>query len=156
MSCYIEESRQWVFPTVQEFWESNITGRLPGPHAIIDRDYGFWGKLSKGLTDDSIAALKNCGKDVGADVLALCITIEQVHSEGREHNFRRSSNPPPRTGKFDRFMDEVESFAKDAGLRLILIDKVATEFLRDKFLRRGYEAIEYSWRGNPDYIIDIQ
>ena len=156
MSYYIENSRQWVFPTVQEFWESNLKGRPPGPHAMIDKDYGFWGKLSKGLTGDAIEALKSYGNNIDADILALCITVEQVHSEGREHNFRRLSNPPPRTGKFDRFMDEVESLAKNSGLQLILIDKVATEFLRDKFLRRGYEVIEYGWRDNPDYIIDIQ
>ena len=67
-----------------------------------------------------------------------------------------TSNPPPRTGKFNRFMDEVESFAKDSGLRLILPDKVATEFLRDKLFRRGYVVIDYGWRENPDYIMQVQ
>ena len=52
-------------------------------------------------------------------------------------------------------MDEVETFAKASGLRFVLADKVENKFLREKFARRGYVEIPYSWR-HPDYLLDLQ
>ena len=155
MGYYLEEVRQWVFDSVYEFWQSDIPGKYPGPSAIVEKDYEFWAKLSKGLTDDAFNKLKDSCVVLDNETQRLSLTVEQVHNPSREHNFRCLADPPPRTGNFDRFMDEVESFAKESGLRLILIDKVATKFLRGKFLRRGYKIIDYGFRENPDYIMEV-
>ena len=60
---------------------------------------------------------------------ANTLMVMQVHNSDRSRNWERCDPPPPRTGKFDRFMDEVEAVALRAGCRFVWVDSVANEFL---------------------------
>ena len=136
----------WTFKTVRDFWLSDVNGRSPGANVHVNKDYGFWGKLSKGLTEDAGQLIGDQGDE------GLCITVESVVNPDRTGNWTCCQNPPPRTGKFDRFMDEVEAVAREFNLRFVLVDKVDNTFLRKKFERRGYQRIDYQGVENPDYI----
>ena len=62
-------------------------------------------------------------------------------------------NPPPRTGRFSAFMDEVESVAARTECRHVWVEKVANEFLPEKLENRGYKSLnDPDGFPNPDYV----
>ena len=62
-------------------------------------------------------------------------------------------NPPPRTGMFSAFMDEMEEVASRAGCRHVWVEKVANEFLPEKLENRGYRGLNHAdGFPNPDYV----
>ena len=81
------------------------------------------------------------------------LIIVQVDNLDRTANWRRLENPPPRTGMFSAFMDEVEEVAASAGCRHVWVEKVANEFLLEKLESRGYRRREDpNGFSNADYV----
>ena len=126
-----------LFDTVEEFWEAEVR---EDEIAWVERD-GFQGWLAKGVVGDGpLGNLKTT--DRGPRCRYNAIIVRQLHNPCRYWNWEFSPNPPPRTGRFDAFMDEVESVAVRSGLQFVRIEKVANEFLPSKFEGRGYKRIE--------------
>ena len=94
MAEYVEKSGNREFSTVQEFWESDIQGNLPGPTAFVVKSYGFLGQLSKGLTDDVVNTLRKDDIELSPDNQSLCITVRLVQNPCRPYNPRRRESPP--------------------------------------------------------------
>ncbi len=119
------------FDSVQEFLASNAThGRS------FKNNRRFFGTLRK----DTIS---------GEERTYSVLKVTHIVNRDRTRNWRTSPDPPQRTGLLEAFMDEVENSSREAGFEVVWIDLVATEFLRPKFVRRGYQPIQGD--GNPCY-----
>lgn len=145
-----EASGWWFFDSVQEFWESE---GLEGMTACVERDR-FWGRLDKGvmIIEDSMAR-ELTGEELQQGCQPNTLMVVQLENRDRSGNWRRLSTPPPRTGKFDAFMDEVEEVAIRFGCQFVWVDQVVSDFLPEKFERRGYQRIEnFAHRPQPDFV----
>ena len=135
----------WWFDTVREFWEAQgLEGRI----TCVKKD-GFWGILEKGVMDDGGLRRATANDKRGHNRSA--IVVKQVHNENRPGNYECLVPIPPRTGKFDAFMDEVEATADLLGLQYVWVKSVFNKFLPSKLLRRGYRRIDRGF-GHPDFI----
>ena len=143
-----EITKMWVFDSVQEFWDSKVSGWLP---ASVQQG-SFVGLMLKGIVDNgNLRELRR--EDVKSGTRPDTLIVVQVQNSERVWNWDRLKDPPPRTGKFSAFMDEVEEVAVRAGCRHICVEKVANGFLPEKLENRGYERLD-SPDGfpNPDYV----
>ena len=144
---YVEVTKHWHFNSVQDFWEAED---LDGQAAYV-RKGRFQGKLQKGLTDDG--KLREFRRvDMERGIEAGTLIVLQVLNLDRASNYDRMQPPPPRTGLFSAFMDEVEEVAIQAGCRRVWVEDVYNEFLPEKLERRGYQKIPGSGNPNPDYV----
>ena len=117
----------------------------------IDRD-GFFGRLQKGLLEKA-SVRKLTSERLAQGKLPNTLTVMQVHNSDWSRNWERRDPPPPRTGKFDQFMDEVEAVALRAGCRFVWVDSVANEFLPAKLERRRYRRVQHECDfPSPDYV----
>ena len=138
---------RWNFDTVQEFWEDQGSGRLP---ASV-RQGSFVGKLLKGIVENGrLRELRS--EDAASGIQPDTLIVVQVQNLERTRNWDRSANPPPRTGLFSAFMDEVEEVAIRAGCH-VWVEKVANGFLPEKPEARGYRRLDDPYGfPNPDYV----
>lgn len=143
-----EITKQMVFDSVREFWDSGVSGRIP---ASVQHGR-FVGQVLKGIVENGkLRPLQP--KDVASRTQPDTLIVAQVDNLDRTPNWRRLENPPPRTGMFSAFMDEVEEVAAGAECRHVWVEKVANEFLPEKLERRGYRRIEDpNGFSNPDYV----
>ena len=139
-------TKQWTFDTVQEFWDSQVVGWFPASvqHGCIV------GQVLKGIVDEG--RLRKMRKvDVESGRRPDTLIVSQLLNLDRTWN--RLDRPPPRTGLFSAFMDEVEEVAAGAGCRQVLVEKVANGFLPEKLENRGYRKVEDQNRfPNPNYV----
>ena len=144
---YNEITKQWYFNSVQDFWDAEgLDGQdtyvLKGP---------FQGKLQKGLVDDG--KLREFRRvDLERGLVPDTLIVLHVLNDDRGRNYCRMQPPPPRTGRFSAFMDEVEEVATHARCRLVWVENVFNEFLPEKLERRGYQKIPGSDNPHPDYV----
>ena len=125
------------FDGVQDFLASNAThGRS------FKNNRRFFGTLRK----DTISAR---GTISGKERTYTVLKVTHIVNRDRPRNWHTYPVPPRRTGLFDAFMDEVENSSREAGFEVVWIDLVSTEFLRPKFVRRGYRPVPNG--GNPCY-----
>ena len=105
-----EITKQWTFDTVQEFWDSRVSGWLP---ARVKKG-SFVGQVLKGIIEDGqLRVLES--KDLRAGRQPDTLIVDQVMNFERTWNWGRLQPPPPRTGRFAAFMDEVEEVAARVG-----------------------------------------
>lgn len=90
-------------------------------------------------------------KDRQRRYIASGIIVKQLHNEERTGYSECFKPPPPRTGKLDAFMDEVESAAAGLGLQWVLVESVFNKFLPAKLERRGYRRIDEGF-GYPHFL----
>ena len=143
-----EISGRRLFDSVQEFWDSNLLGRLP---ASVQKG-SFVGQVLKGIVDKGkLRELRSV--DVKSGTRPDTLIVAQVLNLERTWNWDLLKEPPPRTGEFSAFMNEVEEVAARAGCRHVWVKKVANEFLPEKLEDRGYKRLD-SPDGfpNPDYV----
>ena len=76
-------------------------------------------------------------EDVESGRRPYTLIVSQVLNLNRNWNWDRLEKPPPRTGLFSAFMDELEEVAARAGCRQVVAEKVATEFLPEKLEYHG-------------------
>ena len=116
------------------------------------RQGSFQGKVLKGLVEDQ--QLREFGReDLERGIRPDTLIIVNVLNLDRESNWKRLQRPPPRTGKFSAFMDEVEEVATKAGCRYVQVENVFNEFLPEKLEDRGYRVLSSSATSpNPDYM----
>ena len=143
-----EITNRWGFDSVEEFWNSNVSGRLP-PTVQMG---SFVGQLLKGIVENGqLRALQS--EDVESGTQPDTLIVVQVQNLERTRNWDRLENPTPRTGLFAAFMDEVEEVAARAGCRHVWVEKVANEFLPEKLGHRGYRRLNHAdGFPNPDYV----
>ena len=143
-----ELTKWWLFESVQDLWDAQ---GLEDATMCVDSK-GFFGRLQKGLLEN--ASMNRLTSDhLAQGKLPDTLMVMQVHNADRLWNWERLDPPPPRTGKFDEFMDEVEAVARRAGCRFVWVGSVANEFLPAKLERRGYCKVRYKYDFlNPDYI----
>lgn len=142
------DTNQWTFDSVQEFWDSKVSGQPP---ACVQRG-SFVGLLLKGIVEDRRPRVLE-SEDIRAGRQPDALIVAQVQNCDRTWNWDRLEPPPPRTGKFSAFMDEVEEVAIRSGCQLVWIEKVANEFLPEKLERRGYQRMDRpAGSSNPDYV----
>ena len=143
-----EALNQWGFESVQEFWDSEVWGWLPS----TVRQGSFEGKVLKGIVDNG--KLRELQKeDVESGTRPNALIVSQVQNLERPRNWNRSPKPPPRTGRFSAFMDEVEEVAARGGCQYVWVEKVANEFLPEKLEARGYHRLnDPEGFPNPDYL----
>ena len=143
-----EITKQWTFDTVQEFWDSRVSRWLP---ARVKKG-SFVGQVLKGIIeDDQLRVLES--KDLRAARQPDTLIVDQVMNFDRTWNWDRLLPPPPRTGRFAAFMDEVEEVAARVGCRHVVVEKVANEFLPEKLENRGYKKVEDPHKfPNPNYV----
>ena len=135
----------WYFNTVEEFWDAE---GLEEQVVWVERN-DFSGWLAKGIVGDG--APRNARlEDKRRGRLYNAIFVKQLSNPCRLRNWEYSSDPPPRTGKFDEFMDEVESVAIRFGLTCVFVKDVANEFLPAKLERRGYNRVDHL--PHPDFV----
>ena len=126
-----------AFDSVREFLASRAThGRA------FTKNRRFFGTLRK-------KTVSSKGSISFVAIRYAVLEVTHIVNRDRPRNWDTFAVPPPRTGLFDAFMDEVENSAREAGFSAIRVDLVSTEFLRPKFKRRGYRII--SSDGNPSY-----
>ena len=143
-----EDTNQWTFDSVQEFWDSNVSGQPP---ACVQRG-SFAGLLLKGIVENRRPRVLE-PDDIRAGRQPDALIVSQVQNFDRTENWDRLEPPPPRTGKFSAFMDEVEGVAIRSGCQLVWIGKVANKFLPEKLEKRGYERMDRpAGLSNPDYV----
>ena len=132
-----EITKQWTFDTVQEFWDSVVSGWLP---ARVKKG-SFVGQVLKGIVENrQLRVLEP--EDLRAGKQPDTLIVDQVLNFERTRNWERLEPPPPRTGRFAAFMDEVEEVAARAGCSQVVVEKVANEFLPEKLENRGYRKVE--------------
>jgi hypothetical protein len=143
-----EITKRWCFYSVQEFWDSKVLGIFP---ASVQQG-SFVGQVLKGTVDNG--RLRELRKeDVESGIRPDTLIVSQVLNLERNWNWDRLQNPPPRTGMFSSFMDEVEEVAALAGCRHVWVEKVANEFLPEKLEARGYRRLnDPNGFPNPDYV----
>lgn len=143
-----DKSGQRTFNSVQEFWDAQ---GLDGQTAEVKQG-SFEGLLRKGVVDGGqVRELRRDDIDLGGGPDTLIVV--QVENTDRRWNWERCQNPPPRTGLFEAFMDEVEEVAARAGCRHVWVEKVGNEFLPEKLENRGYNKVDNpNWVPNPDYM----
>ncbi len=143
-----EITRQWIFDSVQEFWDSKVSGQIP---ASVQQG-SFVGQLLKGIVENrQLRVLEP--EDLRAGRRPDVLIVAQVQNFERTWNWERLQPPPPRTGRFAMFMDEVEEVAIRSGCRHVWIEKVANKFLPEKLEARGYRRLNHSdGFPNPDYV----
>ena len=143
-----EITKQWTFDTVQEFWNSRVSGWLP---ARVKRG-SFVGQVLKGIVENSQLRVLEPA-DLRAGKQPDTLIVDQVMNFERTRNWERRDTPPPRTGKFSAFMDEVEEVAARFGCHQVVVEKVANEFLPEKLENRGYRKVEDpDGFPNPNYV----
>ncbi len=144
-----EITKQWIFDSVQEFWNSGIvTGRRP---ASVQHG-SFEGRVLKGIVDEG-RLRELSGEDVESGRWPDTLIVSLVMNHDRSENWDRLSNPPTRTGLFSTFMDEVEEVAADAGCSQVLVKRVANGFLPEKLESRGFRIVDDpSGFSNPNYV----
>ena len=143
---YNEVTEHWYFNCVQHFWDSED---LDGQAAYV-RKGPFQGKLQKGSIDDGkLRAFRRVDMERGMEADTLIVL--HVLNHNRASNYYRMQPPPPRTGLFSAFMDEVEEVAIQVGCRRVWVEDVHNEFLPEKLERRGYQKVPDSNDPNPDY-----
>ena len=143
-----EVPNHWGFESVQEFWDSEVRGWLPS----TVRQGSFEGKVLKGIAHNGkLRELRQ--EDVESGTRPNTLIVSQVQNLERPRNWDRLPNPPPRTGRFSTFMDEVEEVAARGGCQYVWIEKVANEFLPEKLEARGYHRLnDPEGFPNPDYL----
>lgn len=142
-----ELTKQWYFSSVQDFWDAED---LDGYDAYV-RKGPFQGKLQKSLVDDG--ELREFSRmDLERGLTPDTLLVLHVLNDDRANNCDRMQPPPPRTGRFSAFMDEVEEVAIEARCRWVWIADVFNEFLPEKLERRGYQKIQGSDDPHPDYV----
>ncbi|MYC37041.1 MAG: hypothetical protein F4X66_09040 [Chloroflexi bacterium] len=81
------------------------------------------------------------------------LIVDQVLNFDRTRNWERLEPPPPQTGRFSAFMDEVDEVAALAGCRHVWVEKVANEFLPENLECRGYSRLNHAdGFPNPGYV----
>ena len=98
--------RPRCFSSVQDFWDAED---LEGQPASVWKGK-FQGKLQKGLVDDGKLRefrREDLQRGIGPDTLIVLLLVNRDRHRNRE----RLQSPPPRTGLFAAFMDEVEEVA---------------------------------------------
>lgn len=133
-------------------YRSRILGNpgLEKSTAIIEKG-SFNGRLQKGILERwelREATLEDREQSRTYNV----IIVKLVINHDRTWNWDYLHYPPRRTGKFDRFMDEVEDVAKEFGIANVLVEHVAHEFLPSKLERRGYFRVDSSLPRRPNYL----
>ena len=143
-----EITKRWCFDSVQEFWDSRVSGRVP---ASVQQG-SFVGQLLKEIVDNGrLRELQR--EDVESGARPDTLIVSQVLNLDKNWNWDRLQNPPPRTGMFSAFMGEVEEVAARSGCRHVWVEKVANEFLPEKLEARGYKRLDDpSGFPNPDYV----
>ena len=143
-----EMTNQRIFDSVQEFWSSEVVGRHP---ASVQHG-NFVGQVLKGIVDeDRLRELRT--EDVESGRRPDTLIVSQVLNLDRNWNWDRLDKPPPRTGQFFTFMDEVEEVATRTGCRQVVVEKVATGFLPEKLENRGYRKVDDPHGfPNPNYV----
>lgn len=143
-----EITKQWVYDSVQEFWNSEVVGRHP---ASVQHG-NFVGQVLKGIVDEGrLRELRR--EDVESGRRPDTLIVSQVLNLDRNWNWDRLTNPPIRTGLFSAFMEEIEGVAADAGCSQVVVEKVANEFLPEKLEVRGYKKVEDPNQfPNPNYV----
>ena len=142
---YVETTGQWHFNSVQDFWDAeDLEGRVWKGR--------FEGKLQKGLVDDGrLRDFRREDLEQGLEPDTLILLHVINHERANNHDCQQL--PPPRTGLFSAFIDEVEEVAIQAECRSVLVDKVFNKFLRKKLKKRGYRKVPRHDRfPNPDYV----
>lgn len=141
-------TRQWIFDSVQEFWDSKVSGQIP---ASVQQG-SFVGQLLKGIVENrQLRVLEP--EDLSAGRQPDVLIVAQVQNFDRTWNWDRLEQPPPRTGRFAAFMNEVEEVAIRSGCQLVWIEKVANKFLPEKLEARGYRRLNHpDGFPNPDYM----
>ena len=136
------------FYSVQDFWDAKD---LEGEMAYI-RQGSFQGKVLKGLVEDQ--RLREFRReDLERGIRPDTLIVVNVMNLDRDSNWKRLQSPPPRTGRFSAFMDEVEEVATKAGCRYVQVESVFNEFLPEKLEERGYRMLSSSGSSpNPDYV----
>ena len=139
-----EATKRWHFDSVQDFWEAE---GFEGQIGYVWKGR-FEGEVQKGmahpLREYTREALE---RGIEPDTLI----VRRVQNHDRPSNHECEQPPPPRTGLFSAFMDEVEEVAHQAGCRLVWVKDVYNKFLRKKLEERGYREIPESADPNPDY-----
>lgn len=138
----------WYFDTVQEFWEAE---GLEGDMTWVERN-NFYVWLAKGMAVNGVPRVATIG-DRQQRLKYNIIFVKQLRNDNRHDNWVYSNTPPPRTGKFDEFMDEIEAVARRFGIQYIYIESVANTFLPSKFETRGYRRMNNP--GNPYFVKTI-
>ena len=153
MPCNFDDRRKlWIFDSVQEFWDAHGLGWQT---AEVEKG-NFVGKVRKGLVDGGLLRELR-SDDIELGTLPDTLIVVQVDNLERNQNFIKLKNPPPRTGLFEAFMDEVEDVAARSGCRHVWVEKVFNEFLLEKLERRGYKKVDNpNWVPNPDYMKFLQ
>ena len=143
-----EITKRWFFDSVHEFWDSRVIGWLP---ASVQHGC-FVGQVLKGIVDEGrLREMRR--EDVESGRRPDTLIVSQVLNLDRTWNWDRLEKPPPRTGLFSAFMDDVEEVAADAGCRQVVAEKVANGFLPEKLENRGYRKVENQDRfPNPNYV----
>ncbi len=137
----------WNFDTVQDFWEYRGSLRFP---ASVRRG-SFVGQVQKGIVENgNLRELRS--EDIASGTQPDTLIVVQVQNDERLWNWNKLQHPPPRTGMFSAFMDEVEEVAIGAGCRHVWVESVANEFLPEKLEARGYTRLDDpDGFPNPDY-----
>ena len=137
------ETGRRCFSSVQDFWDAED---LEGQAASV-----WKGKLQKGLADDGKLRefrREDMERGLGPDTLIVLLLL----NHDRKWNRERLQPPPPRTGLFSAFMDEVEEVATQAGCQCVRVADTLDEFVPEKLEERGYERVPCSDDPNPDYV----
>ena len=143
-----ERTGQWTFNSVQDFWDSKVSGQIP---AYVQQG-SFVGQLLEGIVENrQLRVLEP--KDLRAGRRPDVPIVAQVQNFETTWNWERLQPPPPRTGKFSALMDEVEEVAIRAGCQLVWIERVANGFLPERLVNRGYRKAEDPYEfPNPNYV----
>ena len=134
------------FDSVQEFWDSE---ELEKENTWVERDR-FGGRLQKAVAIDQYPRKLKL-EDLELGIQPNTLMILNLVNLDCSSNYCLHTNPRPRTGKLDSFMDEVEEVAIRAGCRFVYIKSVFNNFLPEKFKRRGYLMIPV-WPDRPNFI----
>ena len=87
------------------------------------RQGSFQGKVLKGLVEDQ--RLREFRReDLERGIRPDTLIVVNVMNLDRDSNWKRLQSPPPRTGRFSAFMDEVEEVATKAGCRYVQVESV--------------------------------
>ena len=138
-----------TFGSVETFWRANV---VPGAYSCVERD-GFEGKMDKGYFEDSMLR-RITAANLERMNECSCIIVEEVKNLDPTHTgnwtCKDESLRPARSGKFESFLDEVESVAIEFGLHTVWVVRVLNPFLRKKLERLDYDNTAF-----PDVVKDF-
>ena len=137
----------FYFESVRDFWDADV---LDSQVTLVLKGR-FQGRLQKGLFEDG--KLREFRQDdIACGGRPDTLIVMHVLNHDRGSNYDRMQPPPPRTGLFSTFMEEVEDVGNREGCRQIVVEDVFNEFLPGKLEDLGYLRVPGSDNSHPNHV----